>query len=242
MKKETKFLVDVLKSASKLITEEFEVNAKDDKGDLVTNFDFEIEKFIISKLKKEYPDFDIISEEFNSDGKLTENCFTIDPIDGTINFANKFAEWVIQVACIKNGETCASVIYVPRLNEMYYADQTGAYLNDKKICVNNLPIKKCLFEIDGKPRIAALERMMPYTRHFRELGSVGIAYSYLAAGRFGGVVFRNETLWDYVPGMYLAKQAGAYIIDEPGAHIAANSKEFAEILKKEAIYKNTDKF
>ena len=52
MIKETKFLVDVVKSASKLITEEFEVKAKDDKGDLVTNFVFEIEKFIISKLKK----------------------------------------------------------------------------------------------------------------------------------------------------------------------------------------------
>lgn len=66
MTKELKFLIDIVKEASKIITDEFEVKAKDDKGDLVTNFDYEVEQFIINKIKKEYPTFTIISEEFNT--------------------------------------------------------------------------------------------------------------------------------------------------------------------------------
>ena len=45
MSDDLKFLIDVVKQASNLINDDFEVKAKDDKGDLVTNFDYEIEKF-----------------------------------------------------------------------------------------------------------------------------------------------------------------------------------------------------
>ena len=41
---ELKFLIDLVQQASHLINDELVVNAKDDKGDLVTNFDYEIEK------------------------------------------------------------------------------------------------------------------------------------------------------------------------------------------------------
>lgn len=241
MTKDTEFLVRVVKEASLMITEEFEIKSKDDKGDLVTNFDYEIEKYIIGEINKEYPDFDIVSEEFNSDGKLTQNCFTIDPIDGTINFANKCPEWVIQVACVKNGEPCAAVIFAPKTNEMYVADEGDAYLNGIKIHVNNLPVEKCLYEIDGKKRVSAIERMMPYSRHFRNVGCVGIVYAYVAAGRFGGVIFRKDTVWDYLPGMFIVKQAGGCVIDEPNCHVAACTKEFADILRENAKYLPNDK-
>lgn len=240
MIKETKFLRDIVKKASMLITDDFEVKSKDDKGDLVTNFDFEVEKFIIDELKKEYPKFDIISEEFNTHGVLSENCFVIDPIDGTINFAHNLPEWVIQVAMVENGEIKAAVIYAPKINEMYVADKTGTYLNGKKVTVNDSPVEKCLYEIDGKCRVSAIGRMTKFSKHFRNVGCAGISFSYVASGKFGGAIFRNETLWDYLPGLYIAKQAGAYVIDEIGCHIVANTKEFAMVLKTQATYRSDD--
>ena len=66
MNKELQFLINTVMEASNLITDEFEVKAKDDKGDLVTSFDYEVEKYITEKINKEYPNFDIVSEEFNS--------------------------------------------------------------------------------------------------------------------------------------------------------------------------------
>lgn len=57
---EIEFLKDLVIRASKLITNEVVVKAKDDKGDLVTNFDYEIENFINQEIKKNYPNFDIV--------------------------------------------------------------------------------------------------------------------------------------------------------------------------------------
>ena len=111
---------------------------------MVTNFDYKVETFINNEIKMNYPDFDIVSEEFNSDNKLTDNCFTVDPIDGTVNFANNVPLWAIQVACIKSGETSSAVIYLPKLNELYYADESGAYMNGVKIKINSLEPKKGL--------------------------------------------------------------------------------------------------
>ena len=133
MSSELKFLIELVKGASLLIDDEFEVKAKDDNGDLVTNFDYEIEKYIIDKIKEKYPNFSIVSEEYNNKEGLADNCFTIDPIDGTINFAHNIPLWGIQVACIKNKKTCAAVIYLPKLDELYYADENGAFLNEKSI-------------------------------------------------------------------------------------------------------------
>lgn len=93
MSNELKFLIDLVKGASLLINDEFEIKVKDENGDLVTNFDYEIEKYIMNIIKENYPNFSIISEEYNSKEGLTDNCFTIDPIDGTINFAHKVPLW-----------------------------------------------------------------------------------------------------------------------------------------------------
>ncbi len=48
---EIEFLKDLVVRASKLITNEIIVKARDDKGDLVTNFDYEIENFVNNEYK-----------------------------------------------------------------------------------------------------------------------------------------------------------------------------------------------
>ena len=131
MIKETKFLIKIAKKAASLITPIIEVSEKEKNGDLVTNCDLVLEEFLISKIKKKYPKFEIISEETNSSNALTENCFTIDPIDGTINFAFGLPIWGVQIACIKAGETISAVLYFPDLKQLYYADESGAFLNGR---------------------------------------------------------------------------------------------------------------
>ena len=237
---EVEFLKDLVVRASKLITNEVVVKAKDDKGDLVTNFDYEIENFINSEIKKNYPNFDIVSEEFNTNGKLTENCFTVDPIDGTINFAHNFPLWAIQVACVKNGKTCGAVIFLPKLNEMYWADETGCYLNDKKIRVNNLAPEKSLYAVEGRNRLPSMVRMDAKNHNYRVTYCAAVNFAYVASGVFGGIIFRHESFWDYVPGQFLVKQAGGFIYNKKGCHVAANTKEFGMLLAKYAKYFEPD--
>ena len=69
----TEFLIDLLKKASRIIKNKPEVHLKGNKGDLVTTFDYEIEKFITQNLNKHFPNFDIYSEEFNSESEVGKN-------------------------------------------------------------------------------------------------------------------------------------------------------------------------
>lgn len=230
---EIDFLKRIIKDAEKLSQKHFEVRQKDDKGDLVTNLDAEIEKYLISEIQKKYPGYTIVSEEFNSNSHTTDNCFIIDPIDGTINFANGLPLWGIQIACRKNGKTIASVIDLPKLGEFYYADETGAYLNDTKISVKEVPIKNSIYSIVGHRGMHATEKMQSYSRNHRNLGAICVAFAFMASGKIHGVNFRVEHPWDYEPGLFLCEMAGAVTKSVKGFHAAAMNQEFLDILEKE---------
>lgn len=235
--KEIEFLKKIVLNANKISENAFEVKSKGAENDLITNLDLEIENYLINEIKKEYPTFDIVSEEYNTNNKMSDNCFIIDPIDGTINFANNLPLWGIQVACVKDGKTIASVISLPRINEFYYADETGAYLNDKKINVNEVPIKNALYAIDGNNNLPCMQRMRKYSSNRRNFGGVCVSMAFVASGRIHGAVFRSDKAWDYEPGLFICKMAGASIKSINGFHAAAMNDEFLNILEMETAKK-----
>jgi myo-inositol-1(or 4)-monophosphatase len=226
------FLITIVKEASSLIKEEFKVDQKGDAADLVTNLDVEVEEFLIGKIYEEYPEFSIVSEEKNSDHSITENCFVIDPIDGTINFANGLPLWGIQIACVMNFEVVASVIYLPQMNELFSANTDGAYLNDRKITTKTVPIKNTLYSIDGTNNLPIMEKMRPHSSGRRNLGAVCVSMAFVSCGRLHAALFRSDKPWDYLPGLFIAKMAGATVCDESGFHGAAMNEEFLNILKE----------
>lgn len=240
MSKEVKFLINLVKQASLLITNDISIKAKGEDGDLVTNFDYEIEEYMIKEIKSSYPNFQIISEELNENGTLTENCFTIDPIDGTKNFANGIPMWGIQVACIKDKETCAAVIYLPKLDELYYADENGAYKNGEPIKVNSYSYDKGMYTVTAKDPIIGISKMRKINRNNCNF-CAAVNFAYVACGKLSGSIYRAESLWDYIPGQYLVKQAGGVLFNAEGCHIAANTKEFMEVLRENASYDKSEK-
>lgn len=237
MKTKSQFLREIVKKANSLSIKKFDTTIKGGESDLVTTLDLKIEKFLIDEIKKQYPEFDIVSEEYNTNNEITENCFIIDPIDGTINFANNLPLWGIQIACIENGKTVASVISLPRINEFYYADETGAYLNDNKISVNEVPIKNTLYAIDGNNNLPSMQRMRKYSSHRRNFGGVCVSMAFVASGRIHGAVYRSNKPWDYEPGLFICKMAGASTKSVDGFHAAAMNQEFLEILELETAKK-----
>ena len=235
--KEIEFIKKIITNANEITNKEFNVETKGGESDLVTNLDLEIEKYIIAEIKKEYPTFDIVSEEFNTNNQITDNCFIIDPIDGTINFANNLPLWGIQIACIKDGKTIASAISLPRINEFYYADETGAYLNDLPISINEVPIKNALYAIDGNNNLPCMQRMRKYSSNRRNFGGVCVSMAFLASGRIHGAVFRSDKPWDYEPGLFICRMAGAKVCSKNGFHAAAMNQEFLDILEMETAKK-----
>lgn len=233
METEIEFLKRIVKEANKISEKHFEVFSKGGEDDLVTSLDMEIEKYLISEIKANYPTFDIVSEEFNENSEVTDNCFIMDPIDGTINFALNIPLWGIQIACRKNGETIASVISVPKLNEFYYADTTGAYLNDERIFIKEVPISNAAYSIYGNNHVPAETRMRKYSSHCRFLASTSVSMAFMACGRLHGVVYRRDKAWDFEPGLFMCKMAGAVTKSISGFHAAAMNQEYLELLEKE---------
>ncbi len=97
-------MIKAAEKASKILIRDFgeleklQVSAKG-PWDFVTNSDKKVEKIIIEELTKSRKKFSILSEEIgevkNSD---KENCWIIDPIDGTTNFLHGIPHFGISIA------------------------------------------------------------------------------------------------------------------------------------------------
>ncbi len=232
MQKITKYLCGIIQQAAKITTKSFNVYAKDEFGDIVTDIDKSVESFLIEKLNQKYPEFDIVSEEFNSEHDLTSNCFIIDPIDGTKNFAVEIPLWGIQIAAIEDGEVISAVIYLPKLNELYYADCDGAFLNGDRLEISpNHQAKTPVYAVEGGDEFPALTQMKKDVGYcYRRIGASSVFLAWVAAGRLSGYFLRNHKVWDFAPGMYLVKMAGGYTNDDPVFHVAATNEKMFEIL------------
>ena len=129
-------------------------------------------------------------------------------------------------------KTSAAVIYLPKLNELYYPDENGAFLNDKPIFVNKLDIKKGLYTVDGPGKLLGYVKMREASPHSRDFYCASVNFAWVASGKLSATNFVWDTLWDYIPGQYIVEKAGGLIYNDTKMHIAANNEEFLQIMKK----------
>lgn len=100
----------------------FNVELKDDKSPL-TEADKKANDVINSYLIK--TDIPIISEENKqidySERKQWNDCWVVDPVDGTKEFIKRNGEFTVNIAYVKKGAPIMGVIYVPASKILYYA-------------------------------------------------------------------------------------------------------------------------
>ena len=178
-------------------------------GDFVTMSDKKVEKIIIEELTKSRKKFSILSEEIgeikNSD---KDNCWIIDPIDGTTNFLHGIPHFAISIALRKKQEIISGLIFDPIKNEMFYAEKNGgAYFNNQRIRVSKKKkIEECLFATGGKNEINNI-------LNNRRSGSAALDMAYVGAGRYDGYFQKNLNIWDIAAGIIIVKEAGGKIND-----------------------------
>jgi len=212
-----------------------------DKGkfDIVTNLDLEIEAQIIKKLKKEFPDILIVSEEFYSREDFPEKCFVIDPIDGTKNFYHSMPFWGIQMAYIENGSPVASVLYCPELNiDIVAGDDIGVFVNDKRVKYERKDVEHSLILIDGpkEHRWHIVPELDQYVQGIRIIGSTCVGFSFAVSGKTEGYIYMCRHPWDLLPGLCAARNSGLYVYDHNETMaLVANSPELLEIMKKSVL-------
>lgn len=101
---------------------------------------------IVEALRREFPDYAILSEEEKDNRERLNNdfCFVVDPLDGTKEFLKRNGQFTVNIALAYRHETVMGVIYVPVAEELYYASkEDGAYLEDAAHTVTKLQVSDC---------------------------------------------------------------------------------------------------
>lgn len=227
---------------------DFKISNKEGVNNLVTEADHAAEKAIIAVIQNTYPDHFILSEETGEIKSNSEYKWIIDPIDGTVNFANGIPICCVSIAVEKNGEMILGAVYAPILNEFYLAEKgMGAFLNDKKITVSNKTevIRSCLvtgfpYTYLDSPRgpLQVFEELIRQGIPVRRLGSAAIDLCWVAAGRFDGFYEHQLQAWDSAAGFLMVKEAGGEVTDFAGEKfspyqpqiLATNGKIHNELL------------
>ena len=226
-------MIKAAEKASKIIIRDFgeleklQVSSKG-PSDFVTNSDKKVEKIIIEELTKSRKKFSILSEEIgeikNSD---KDNCWIIDPIDGTTNFLHGIPHFAISIALRNRQEIVSGLIFDPIKNEMFYAEKNGgAYFNNQRIRVSKKRnLNECLFATGGKDQFHK-------NLNVRKSGSAALDMAYVGAGRYDGYFQKSLNIWDIAAGIIIVKEAGGKIndIDYSG------DKEIKIITGSNAIY------
>jgi len=205
---------------------EIKISNKEGVNNLVTEADHASEKIIIETIRNEFPDHAILSEEIGSLATPSEYKWIIDPIDGTVNFANRIPICCVSIAVEHNGEVIMGAVYNPFINEFFFAQKGhGATLNNKAIRVSNKSevLRSCL--VTGFPYtyldmpngpLQIFERFIRRGIPVRRLGSAAIDLCWVAAGRFDGFYEMNLQAWDSAAGFHIVEEAGGKVTDFKG--------------------------
>ena len=221
--------IEIVKEAGEIFKEGFNKNLEiKSKGikDLVTEYDVEVEEFLINEFKK-FNEYSIIAEETMQEE--FNNSIIIDPIDGTTNFAHHIPHCAISVGVYENKLPKYAIVYNPILNELFYAKKgEGAYKNGKKINVSSqndfqrsliatgFPYSSAENEEDLKWVINKLKEVLPRCQDIRRLGSAALDLCYVAEGKYEGFYEINLKPWDVSAGILIVNEAGGMISNEYG--------------------------
>ena len=143
----TNFLSQLAKDMTKFyylkLNKQFKpINKSKGNGyDPVTKADKAFEKFIRNKIKKKFPNHEIIGEEFGRNKTKSNFTWIIDPIDGTRSFVIGNPTWSNLVGLNYKGKPIVGLANFPKLNKYYFnTSKNSSYVVDngkkRKLSVN----------------------------------------------------------------------------------------------------------
>ena len=243
MSRESKVLESAITKAADIVMsgDRWAKGKETDVGtyDVVTDSDVRAERSIIDDILDAFPNDTIISEETNPDAEMSDRCWAIDPIDGTMNYTRGIPFFGIQGCFMEKGVPKASVICLPAFNEIFVANEEGAFLNGRRISTSDpRPLRECILSTGDFSRKSQLFRdaqalifhdCYQDIARFKVLGAACMDFAYLASGRTDIHIRFLNRVWDFMPGMYLAEKAGAVydkkLAEEHGILVMCSSQE-----------------
>jgi myo-inositol-1(or 4)-monophosphatase len=146
----------------------------------------------------------------------------VDPLDGTVNYANGIPFFCISIALAAEGRPVIGVVHDPTRNETFVGAVDGPSLrNGQPIHVGEKELLEDLvvtLAVGGKGIVRKRHQAVKTIRAHRSMGSSALTLSYIACGRFD-VYAQSAGLsaWDVAAAGLIAERAGARVTSLDGS-------------------------
>jgi myo-inositol-1(or 4)-monophosphatase len=226
------FTVALAARAGELLLARFEkVERIDYKSakDVVTEVDHLSEALILGSIRAAYPTDGIIAEESGEHATGTGGAPTagvgrawvIDPLDGTINYANGIPFFCVSIALVDGGRPVVGVVHDPMRGETFTATDAGpATLNGRQVGAStkeDLGDFVVSMALSGPGLINRNRAVRKAVRVPRSMGSAALALAYVGNGRFDAFVQQGGlSTWDIAAAGLIAARGGATLSDLAG--------------------------
>ena len=228
---------------------EFKISNKEGINNLVTEADHAAEKSIFEVIRDAFPDHYLLSEEAGEIVQDSSYKWIIDPIDGTVNFANGIPICCVSIGLEQEGKIIMGAVYNPIMGEFFFAEKGyGATLNQTQLSVSAKTQVENSCLVTGFPYsyldatngpLDVFDRLIRKGVPVRRLGSAAIDLCWVAAGRFDGFYEHKLNAWDSAAGYLIVEEAGGKVTDlkgntynpyQPGI-VATNGKIHDELVR-----------
>ncbi|MCP5486643.1 MAG: inositol monophosphatase [Spirochaetales bacterium] len=205
------------------------ISTKSNAMDLVTDADRESESRLRRAIEKAFPKDDILGEEQGLEQRGADPsryCWSLDPLDGTINYAHGLPLYAISVGLLRGEEPVAGLVTMPGLGNTYRAIRgEGATKDGKSVRVSETKdLSRALvvtgFPYDRQVRLPDLLRgadaILRHARGIRRTGSAAMDLCWVAEGRFDAHYEVSLNSWDVAAGSIIVTEAGGRLSDFSG--------------------------
>jgi myo-inositol-1(or 4)-monophosphatase len=227
---------ELAREAGDLLMSYFGKVAIEYKGDadLVTKADRTSEKLIVERIRRRWPDHDLIGEEGSRTETGSDYRWFVDPLDGTTNFAHGYPVFCVSLALEYKKQRIAGVIFDPNRNEMFAAEKGGgARINGASIHVSSTPRLQESLVATGfpshkrhkNPNIHFYHQLTLRSHGVRRAGSAALDLCYVACGRYDAFWEFNLNSWDTAAGVLIVEEAGGNVSNFSGQPFSIDSRQ-----------------
>jgi myo-inositol-1(or 4)-monophosphatase len=225
---ELAFALEVAARAGQLLMDRYEkVEQVDYKSarDVVTEVDHLSEALILDAVRRTFPGDAILAEESgaHAGAKLGTRSWVVDPVDGTVNYANGIPFFCVSIALLVEGRPAVGVVHDPTRRETFSATSDGpARLDGREIVTSDkerLSDFVISMALSGRATTSRGRNVRKAIRVPRSMGSAALALAYVANGRFDAFVQQGGlSAWDIAAAGLIAERSGATVTDMDGGH------------------------
>lgn len=225
------FASQIAQDASRILMQYFgdvEIHEKSTQN-LVTQADFESEKFIGDAIRRQFPSHGMLGEEGDQSADLmADDLWVVDPLDGTNNYAHGIPQFCVSVAYARRGVVQVGAVYDPLRKELFTARRgAGAWRNGQPIRVSSAQdLSRSIFATGFfYERGESMERTLDSIRTLfrrnirgiRRFGAAALDLSWVACGRFQGFFEYKLAPWDFAAAGLIVEEAGGVVRNRAGS-------------------------